>query len=101
MGSNRMLRAQNQNPVKKESGEEDEEDDEIELKKTIIDIFQGLLEGQGKKITIYEKMLSVLHIDVIVYFALGDEGEDRSKLSEGQLELNSECLVLLQMFCDF
>jgi hypothetical protein len=40
-------------------------EDELSLKKTAIDIFQALLEGQGKKVAVYERVLSVIHLDVI------------------------------------
>jgi hypothetical protein len=41
------------------------EEEETELKKTSIDIFQGLLEGQGEKSLVYERVLSVIHLDII------------------------------------
>jgi hypothetical protein len=37
-------------------------EEELELKKTAIDIFQGLLEGQAKKAAVYERVLSVIHL---------------------------------------
>lgn len=82
-------------------------DNEIELKKTAIDIFQGLLEGQGSKIDIYERVLSVIHLDIIVSMAVPPVDEDgeivelEEELDENTETLHAECLVLLQMLCDF
>jgi hypothetical protein len=85
------------------------EDEEIELKKTSIDIFQGLLEGQGEKSQVYERVLSVVHLDIIqmmskgigitgdVVEELNNEGND----SEEKIILQTECVVLLQMLCNF
>ena len=52
--SNRLLRA-------KIDIRDCDREGEIELKKCILDIFQGLLEGQGTKVAIFEKVLSVIH----------------------------------------
>jgi hypothetical protein len=92
-------------------------DEEFELKKACIDILQALLEGQGRKTAIYERMLSVIHIDVLLMlcrpadFGEGDEegedsGEDGRKAkkeeeSEESKALKVESLVLLQMLIDF
>ena len=72
-----------------------DEDEEVELKKTAVDIFQGMLEGQGSKISIYERMLSVIHLDVLQ--VLSAEGAESGEA----MELRTECLVLMQMFFDF
>jgi hypothetical protein len=37
----------------------------LQLKKCCVDILLGLLEGQGKKANVFERVLSVLHLDVI------------------------------------
>lgn len=102
--------------------------EEIELKSIGIDIFQGLLEGQGAKSVVYERVLSVLHIDIIQMLASPGMGEDEEKkeeatevvesnlddvtfdltkkpegpeLTEEEVVLQAECMVLLQMLCDF
>jgi hypothetical protein len=93
------------------------EDEEIELKKTSIDIFQGLLEGQGEKSQVYERVLSVVHLDIIQMMSnginiLGESGGDAesskvqqsaedSQESEEKAILQTECVVLLQMLCNF
>lgn len=82
-----------------------DEGDELELKTTGIDIIQGLLEGQGRKAAIYERILAVIHMDVILTLALPQEDEDGNvievELDEDTEKLHAECLVLLRMFCDF
>ncbi len=75
------------------------EEEEIELKKTAVDIFQALLEGQVSKTAIYERMLSVIHLDVIQM--LGEPPADDVEDSDEAQELRTECLVLLQMLSDF
>jgi hypothetical protein len=93
--------------------------EELELKKTGIDILQALLEGQGQKVAVYERVLSVIHLDVIQLMCsiglsdkpkkaegdddVGEEKEDESdeEVSDIQLTLRTESLVLLQMLCDF
>ena len=54
---NRKMRVQGLNDC--------DEEMELELKKTCVDIFQALLEGQGRKVAVYERVLSVIHIDII------------------------------------
>ena len=81
-------------------------EEEIELKKTALDIFQGLLEGQGKKKQIYQRVLSVVHLDIIVNMALpsvDENGEEipREVMDKETESLRAECLVLLQMLVDF
>eukprot|EP01038_Epipyxis_sp_PR26KG_P007796 gene7796-10591_t len=110
---NRMIR---QRPVN-----DCDESEEIELKKSAIDIFQGLLEGQGNKTAIYERMLSVIHIDVIQVLCSGNDelnGDEQInnennnsnnninidkvvEESEEAIELRTESLVLMQMLTDF
>jgi hypothetical protein len=83
------------------------EEEEIELKKTAVDIFQGLLEGQGEKSVVYERVLSVIHLDIILLMSKPLEAnlnKSSNKKSDIFLEkqiLQTECVVLLQMLCDF
>eukprot|EP00981_Chlorochromonas_danica_P006076 scaffold1268_cov174-Ochromonas_danica.AAC.10 len=102
--------------------EDSVEEEEVELKKTSIDIFQGLLEGQGEKSVVYERVLSVIHLDIIQMMSkgigiVGEAGEDGSvpmlpsvrstkgghflDVSEDKIILQTECVVLLQMLCNF
>ena len=87
---------------------------EIELKKTGIDIFQALLEGQGQKTAVYERVLSVIHLDVIQLMCTPPEEPDEDSDEAGKVQeevdeeveeisrlLRTESLVLLQMLCDF
>ena len=74
------------------------EEEELELKKTAIDIIQGLLEGQGRKSVVYERVLSVIHLDVIQMMCSPEEGVE---LNEEAIMLQTECLVLIQMLCDY
>jgi hypothetical protein len=73
---------------------------EIELKKISIDILQGLVEGQGEKSVVYDRVLSVIHLDIIqmmskkALYAGFEEDEE-------QVILQTECMVLLQMFCNY
>ena len=77
-------------------------EEELELKKAAIDILQGLLEGQGKKKTVYERVLSVIHIDIIQMMSKPDDsGDAGGEQSEEAIVLQSECLVFLQMLCDY
>jgi hypothetical protein len=74
--------------------------EEIDLKKISIDIFQGLLEGQGEKSVVYDRVLSVIHLDIIQIMskkALYPGFEE----NEEQIILQTECVVLLQMFCNY
>jgi hypothetical protein len=82
------------------------EDEEIELKKICIDIFQGLLEGQGEKSVVYERVLSVIHLDIIQMMSQGDNighplSSDSGEEKEEKIILQTECMVLLQMLCNF
>lgn len=97
---NRLLRANVINDCVKE--------EEIELKCTVVDILQALLEGQGGKVAIYEKVMSVIHMDIIVFMALGDTDETegmkikkQEELGDEEIGLNGESLVLLKMLCDY
>lgn len=99
------------NHLMRARSEIDESDDamEIELKKTVVDIFQGLLEGQGQRVEVYERVLSVIHLDVIqlICDVSDDEiiavklDEEEKEVRDMETELRTQCLVLLQMLCDF
>lgn len=86
-----------------------DETQEIELKKASIDIFQALLEGQARKTAVYERMLSVIHIDVILVLCRGEDdaggnavaGKEEEEESDESVELRTESLVLMQMLTDF
>lgn len=90
-----------------------DEGEEMELKKSCIDIFQALLEGQARKTAVYERMLSVIHVDVILVLCQGqtssgggegEEGENSGgdeEESDESVELQTESLVLMQMLIDF
>lgn len=71
-------------------------EEELELKRNCIDIFQALLEGQLLSGVVYERVLSVIHLDVIQI----TYDEDPSKLTEIQKSILSESFVLLQMLCN-
>ena len=88
---NRLLRASI------EPGSDCDEGEEFELKKTCIDILQGVLEGQASQKTVYERVLSVLHLDIVQMLFQADEDND----DENAISLRTEALVLLQMFCDY
>jgi hypothetical protein len=85
-------------------------EEELELKKTAIEIFQGLLEAQGLKSIVYERLLSVIHLDVIQVLSghftkesLKESNKSESFgqiISDDEVALQTECVVLLQMLCD-
>ena len=77
------------------------DEQEYELKKTGIDIFQGILEGQGGKTVVYERVLSVIHLDIIQMFCSPDTGSNGDSDDENLISLRTESLVLLQMLCDY
>ena len=87
------------------------EEEEVDLKKTAIDILQGLLEGQGGKNGVYDRVLSVVHLDAIHMMSQPEERrrvnpddseeEEEKEESEEVVVLRVECLVLLQMLCDY
>jgi len=77
-------------------------EEEIELKKTVLDILAALLEAQPLKSPLYERVLSVLHVDAIKEIALGDEnGLQTEELTHDFVLLQTECLVLLQMLIEY
>lgn len=94
---NKQLRA--------EGGKDSVLEQELELKKSCIDIFQALLEGQGQKKDVYDRVLSVVHIDIIFLMASPEAVESIENPSDDLLqiaqELRTESLVLLQMLCNY
>ena len=81
---------------------------EAALKTVAIDILQALLEGQGHKTAVYERMLSVIHIDVIHVLSKEPMDHIEAEAGGGELveaeevvKLRTEALVLLQMLTDF
>lgn len=94
------------------------ESEEVLLKRVSIDIVQGLLEGQGEKSVVYERVLSVIHLDVIQMMSKGlhvwsddilpsntptddTEGHSSNSDEEDTLALKTESMILLQMLCNF
>jgi hypothetical protein len=75
------------------------DEEEYELKKTGVDIFQGILEGQGGKTVVYERVLSVIHLDIIQMLCAPDT--ENPSDDENLIALQTESLVLLQMLCDY
>lgn len=100
---NRMLRS----PLVHDCVREEETD----LKMTTIDIFCGLLEGQNMKSVVYERIVSVIHLDVIQALSGQESGESESKVtdalaqkisdSDTDLDLKLQCNILIQMLCDY
>ena len=69
-------------------------EEELELKRFSIDIFQAVLEGQLLSGVVYERVLSVIHLDVIqIQF-------DTDDLTEQEKTVKTESFVLLQMLCN-
>ena len=79
------------------------EDAEIELKKTCLDTISALLEGQTPKDQVTERILSVLHLDIIIMLSKPSEFDDEpeEEASEERESLQTDCQVLLQMLCDY
>ena len=97
-------------------GSDGKVDENLEVRGTCIDIFQGLLEGQNLKSVIYERVLSVIHLDIIQSLAkVGEETEEKhveeteqqkeeqpaDDLDEEMADLQTNCMVLLQMLCAY
>ena len=72
--------------------EPDEDDD---VKQCLLEVFEGLTEGQGKPSEVSDKILSVLDLDVLSLLIQTGDGSD--ELTDIQIE----GLVLLQMFMDY
>ncbi|KAK3280858.1 hypothetical protein CYMTET_11329 [Cymbomonas tetramitiformis] len=95
---NRMLRA---TPTR-----DCEDDHEDSLKELVLSIFQGLLEGQTQDTgsNVYDRVLSVLHFDVLHMLALGTaNGADLDVLSPifSMTTTQTESLVLMQMLLNY
>lgn len=90
---NRMMRSKPQRDC------DPEEEDEVKL--TLLNIFEALLEGQGRESVIYERILCVIDLEVlqvmIVSSGTGEASDSGGELTDVQME----GLVLLQMFCDY
>jgi hypothetical protein len=78
------------------AGSDQMDEEEDELKKTVILIFKALLEGQAKPSIIYDRVLSVLHLEVLQLLAMPRSLED-SKLNDMQIQT----MVLLQMLTEY
>jgi len=72
-----------------------DEDAEEELRETTIMIFKALLEGQANPSRIYQRMLSVLHVEVLALLVVKDS--EQKDLSPMQVQT----MVLLQMLTDY
>jgi len=98
---NRIMRAKIVNDCKVEG--------EVELKKICLDTISALLEGQMAKDQVTVRILSVIHIDILQTLAMPfipepveDENIDQTEgPSEDEISLQTECVVLLQMLCDY
>jgi hypothetical protein len=80
------------------------EEEEIEMKQISIDIFQGLLEGQGSNSPVFERILSVMHLDIIQMMSKGlfpVETSLKEECTEQEIILQTECVVLLQILCNY
>ena len=85
-----------------------DEGEEVELKMTIVGIYKGLFEGAGPKSLIVERLLSVIHIDVIFMLAKPwkpppvEEGiTPEEPPTDDMLTLKIGCGVLFNVLCDF
>jgi len=81
-------------------------EEEVQLKQTSIDIFQALTEGQGSNSPVFERILSVIHLDIIQVMSkrqtLTDIDDDNQiHATEEQIILQTECFVLLLIFCSY
>jgi hypothetical protein len=78
-------------------------DAEIELKKTCLDTISALLEGQMPTDQVTERILSVIHLDIIMVLSKPPEFVEKNarELTEDEIGLQTDCSVLLQMLCDY
>ena len=74
-------------------------EEEVELKKTVVDIFEALLEGRQRKDVVVERIISVIHVDIIQFTAKGEASPDDAP--EGSEDLAIECGVLMRILSDF
>jgi hypothetical protein len=79
------------------------EEEEIEVKKICLDTISALLEGRKAGETVTERILSVIHLDIILQLSKPPvfEDEDTEPPSEDAESLQTDCGVLLQMLCDY
>eukprot|EP00937_MAST-01D_sp_MAST-1D-sp2_P002362 g2362.t1 len=89
---NRMMRA-------KEDENDCDPEDEGELKATVLAIYKALLEGQTKPSVIYERILSVIHVDALQMLVLPKQGSNDGTGMLSTLQVNA--LVLVQMLSDY
>jgi hypothetical protein len=81
---------------------------DIKLKSTVVDIFQALCEGQSPTGVVYDRILSVIHLDILQTLALEEsrkvnEEGDEVVLSPAEILTNirrNKCIVLIRMLCD-
>jgi len=85
---NRMMRAKPINDCVQD------EEDEVQL--TVLNIFEGLLEGQPSDSQIYDRILSVIDLSVLQVMIVANGGT-----SDEMNDVQIEGLVLLQMLCDY
>jgi hypothetical protein len=78
----------------------EDKENEIHLKRTSIDILQALLEGQGDESVVYDRVLSVVHLDIINIMSKKFLTNNAIPSLE-EVELQTECVILLQMFCTY
>jgi len=90
---NRVLRA----PVTGDCDAEEEDN----VKKTVLEIFEGLTEGQGKNSVVFDRILSVIDLDVIQVMVQALPAEIEEGGVPQMTEIQVEGLVLLQMFMDY
>jgi hypothetical protein len=81
---------------------------ELELKTTVIDIFRGLLEGQSSKSSVYDRVISVLHFDILQNVINPIQVDDDNQVgaqkvdeSEEEVAFKVQCLVLIESLCDY
>jgi inositol 1,4,5-triphosphate receptor type 3 len=88
---NRLIKKEKKSSLTRNLDEEAEE----ELRETTIMIFKALLEGQANPSRIYQRMLSVLHVEVLALLVVKEK--DQAELSPMQVQT----MVLLQMLQDY
>ena len=112
---NRMMRSKPR--------QDQEEDQEVEIKLTVLGIFQGLVEGEvghGES-AVYDRIFSIIHLDVLQQMVVGPLERKKADRQRRQLELAAqgevddgneeeedkltdlqvESLVLIEMLCDY
>src|SRR5690606_31652209 len=82
--------------------------EELHLKRAAVDIFQALLEAQNAESPVYERVLSVIHLDILLMLCPPDDEllaslhrggevcEIDPEIEQTAKALRTECLVLLQ-----